>query len=78
MSYISTSPIGDRLSLRVHVGGGTYRTRSYSNVKPGVSDEDLHKLAELMVAQIDYSGTSDVQRFVGNTLLPGDLSGGAS
>lgn len=41
-------PLGDRLQLRVNVGteqDPVYRTRSWSNVKPNVSDAVLHDFA---------------------------------
>ena len=83
MSFTNSNPIGDRLSIRMVVGtdpetgNPIRRTRSYSNVKPVVSDADVHKFAELVVALIDYNGADQVQRHVGNALLPENLSGGA-
>jgi len=44
-------PSGDRLQLRVQVGtdpqtgNPIYRNRSWSRVKPGVSDENLYEFA---------------------------------
>ena len=43
---VNTVPIGSRLQLRLIVGqdrqgNPIYRTRSYSNVKPDASDEDV-------------------------------------
>ena len=41
-------PLEDRLQLRVNAGTAqapAYRTRSWSNVKPGVSDTVLHDFA---------------------------------
>lgn len=83
MSYTGTTPIGDRLSIRFNVGTdpGTgdpiYRTRSFSNIKPGVADTDVHELAEKMVALSNVTGATQVQRHVGNSLEPSMLSGGA-
>jgi len=83
MSFTNSAPIGDRLSIRMVVGtdpetgNPIRRTRSYSNIKPGVSDADVHKLGELIVGLIDYNGADQVQRHVGNALLPEMLSGGA-
>ena len=83
MSFTNSAPIGDRLSIRMVVGtdpetgNPIRRTRSYSNIKPNVSDADIHKLAELFVGLIDYNGADQVQRHVGNALLPEMLSGGA-
>ena len=49
MSVIAV-PISARLQLRLNTGldenmNPVYRTRSYSNVKPGAGNEDLHGLA---------------------------------
>ncbi|MEW5922292.1 MAG: DUF1659 domain-containing protein [Bacillota bacterium] len=44
-------PLEDRLQLRVNVGtvqDPVYRTRSWNNVKPGVSDAVLHDFAEAL------------------------------
>ncbi|MEW5920676.1 MAG: DUF1659 domain-containing protein [Bacillota bacterium] len=44
-------PLEDRLQLRVNVGTAlepVYRTRSWGNVKPGVSDAILHDFAEAL------------------------------
>jgi len=82
MSYSHTNELGDRLSIRVVVGSDGHghpilRSRSYSNVKPEVSDEDLYEFAEKVVGLINYSGAEDVQRYVGKALMPGMLTGGA-
>jgi hypothetical protein len=47
-------PSGDRLQLRVQVGvnpqngNPIYRTRSWSRVKPGVTDEHLYEFASML------------------------------
>jgi len=56
-------PSGDRLQLRVQVGtdpvtqNPIYRTRTWSNIKPGTSDENLYnfgdKLGELCADNLD-------------------------
>ncbi|MGI5876040.1 MAG: DUF1659 domain-containing protein [Dethiobacteria bacterium] len=59
---VSTSPTGSRMQLRLVVGHDTegspiYRTRSYSNIKPGASDEDVYEvgmaLASLQVHELE-------------------------
>lgn len=59
---VNTNPIGSRMQLRLIVGQDTggnpvYRTRSYSNVKPLASDDDVfavgNALAELQVQELD-------------------------
>lgn len=56
-------PSGDRMQLRVQVGTDpetlkpVYRTRTWSNIKPGTSDENLYnfgdKLGELCADDLD-------------------------
>ena len=53
MAVIS-NPLGSRLQLRVITGqddkgNPIYRTRSYSNVKPAASDDDLYSVGNALV-----------------------------
>ncbi len=64
---INVNPLGDRVQLRVVVGtdpetgNPIYRSRSYSNVKPDVTDDDLHAVAE-GIGNLTEDNLSDIYR----------------
>ena len=72
---VIVNPIGDRVQLRVIVGtdpesgSPIYQSRSYSNVKPDVTDEDLYAVADGL-GTLMQDNLSDVYRHKSFSLMP--------
>ena len=72
---VNVNPIADRVQLRVIVGtdpesgSPIYQSRSYSNVKPDVSDEDLYTVAAGL-GTLMQDNLSDVYRHKSFSLIP--------
>ncbi len=72
---VNVNPLGDRVQLRVVVGvdpesgNPIYRSRSYSNVSPDVSDEALYAVAE-SIGDLIEDNLSDVYRHKSYALVP--------
>ena len=52
---VIANPLGSRILLRLVVGQDAnfnpiYRTRSYSNIKPGATDEKVYEVGNALVA----------------------------
>jgi hypothetical protein len=63
---ISANPVGSRMQLRLNVGqdaGGNpiYRSRSYSNVKPLASDQDIFTVGNSL-ADLQQHTLEEVRR----------------
>lgn len=72
---VNVNPISDRVQLRVVLGTDPesgnliYQSRSYSNVKPEVSDEELYVVAAGL-GELMEDSLSDIYRHKSFALIP--------
>jgi len=72
---VITNPVGSRLQLRFMVGQDAqgnpiYRSRSYSNVKPAASDDDLFAVGNAL-AGLQQHTLDEVRRISEYVLIEG-------
>ncbi len=72
---VITNPLGSRMQLRLNVGqddegNPIYRSRSYSNVKPLASDDDVFAVGNAL-AGLQQHGLEEVRRINEYLLIEG-------